>query len=175
MISEVRELLSKGAVIETSPSPGSFVSQIFLEEKKGGGTETGHKPEGSQCETRAFQNGGSPHSPRPHPTRGLDDKTGPEGCLSSGTNSHRSSTSPPVPKTYQFQCLPFGLTSTLWVFSKIMKPVVGALQHMDICLVIYLDNLLVLHQSKEELTQLTPLICQLFGLWVWWSIEGNPD
>ena len=34
---------------------------------------------------------------------------------------------------------------------------------MDICLVIYLDNLLVLHQSKEELTQLTPLICQLFG------------
>ena len=40
--SEVRELLSKGAVIETSPSPGSFVSQICLLEKKGGGTETGH-------------------------------------------------------------------------------------------------------------------------------------
>ena len=35
--SEVRNLLSKGAVIETIPSPGSFVSQIFLVEKKEGG------------------------------------------------------------------------------------------------------------------------------------------
>ena len=35
--SEVRELLSKGTVIETTPSPGSFVSQIFLVEKKEGG------------------------------------------------------------------------------------------------------------------------------------------
>ena len=34
---EVREILSKGAVIETTPSQGSFVSQIFLAEKKEGG------------------------------------------------------------------------------------------------------------------------------------------
>ena len=34
---EIRELLSKGAVVETTPSQGSFVSQIFLVEKKEGG------------------------------------------------------------------------------------------------------------------------------------------
>ena len=33
---------------------------------------------------------------------------------------------------------------------------------MGICLFIYQDDLLVLHQLKEELIQLTPLICQLF-------------
>jgi len=36
VISEVRELLSKGALIETTPSPGSFLSQIFLVEKRMG-------------------------------------------------------------------------------------------------------------------------------------------
>jgi len=35
--SEVRDLLSKGAVIEASPTKESFVSQIFLVEKKEGG------------------------------------------------------------------------------------------------------------------------------------------
>jgi len=32
--SEVRELLSKGTMIETTPSPVSFVSQILLAEKR---------------------------------------------------------------------------------------------------------------------------------------------
>ena len=34
---EVMELLSKGAIVETQLTPDSFVSQIFLVEKKGGG------------------------------------------------------------------------------------------------------------------------------------------
>jgi len=34
---EVMELLAKGAIIEARPSPLSYVSQIFLVEKKGGG------------------------------------------------------------------------------------------------------------------------------------------
>ena len=37
---EIRELLSKGAVVETTPSQGSFVSQLFLVEKK----ERGQRP-----------------------------------------------------------------------------------------------------------------------------------
>ena len=65
-------------------------------------------------------------------------------------------------KSYQFQCLSFGLTSAPRVFSKILKSVVGAFRHMGIRLVIYLDDILVMHQSMEQLTQLTPLICYLF-------------
>ena len=38
----------------------------------------------------------------------------------------------------------------------------GMLRHMGIWLIVYLDDILFLHQSKEELIQLTPLICQLF-------------
>ena len=34
---KVQELLFKGAIVETIPSPVSFVSQIFLVKKKGGG------------------------------------------------------------------------------------------------------------------------------------------
>ena len=67
--------------------------------KEGGGTEASNKPEGSQhvCEARAFQNGGASHSPRSHPFRRLDDKIGSKGCISSGTNSYRTSTPPSIP------------------------------------------------------------------------------
>jgi len=34
---EVAELISKGTIVETQPSPKNFVSQIFLVEKKDGG------------------------------------------------------------------------------------------------------------------------------------------
>jgi len=62
-------------------------------------------------------------------------------------------------RIYQFVCLPFGLTSAPRVFSKILKPVVGLLRQMGIRLVIYLDEILIMHR---ELIQLTFLICQLF-------------
>ena len=63
-------------------------------------------------------------------------------------------------KTYQFVCLPFGLTSAPRVFTKIMKPVVGALRQMGIRLIIYLDDILIMHQEKDHLIQLTPLVCK---------------
>ena len=42
-----------------------------------------------------------------------------------------------------------------------MKPVVETLRHMGIWLIIYLDDILVLHQVKEELIQITALICHM--------------
>ena len=65
-------------------------------------------------------------------------------------------------KVYQLQCLLFELKSPPWVFSKVMKPVLGTLRHMGIRLIIYLDNILILHQVKGELIQAIPLICQFF-------------
>ena len=65
-------------------------------------------------------------------------------------------------KTYQFLCLPFGLTSAPRVFTKVLKPLVGILRQMGIQLVIYLDDILILHQGREELECLAPLICNLF-------------
>ena len=65
-------------------------------------------------------------------------------------------------KTYQFVCLPFGLTSALRVFTKIMKPVVGKLRQMGIRLIVYLDDILIMHQIREKILQITPLVCQIF-------------
>jgi len=58
---EIKELQTKGAIVEAWLSPLSFVSQIFLVEKKVG-TEASDKPQGPQqlCEDGTFQDGGPP-------------------------------------------------------------------------------------------------------------------
>ena len=49
----------------------------------------------------------------------------------------------------EFACLPFGLASAPRTFTKIMKPVVATLRNLGICLIIHLDDLLILVDSKE--------------------------
>lgn len=48
---------------------------------------------------------------------------------------------------YQFTCLPFGLCTAPYVFTKVMKPVVYYLRKMGIPLVIYIDDLLIIGKS----------------------------
>ena len=52
---------------------------------------------------------------------------------------------------YEFSCLPFGLSIAPRVFTKITKPVVALLRQLGIRLIIYLDDLLIMTQSKEML------------------------
>ena len=47
-------------------------------------------------------------------------------------------------------------------FTKLMKLVVVGLRHMEICLIVYLDDILILHQEREKLILLIPLVCQMF-------------
>ena len=164
---EIIELLSKSAVVETTPSQGGFVSQIFLVEKK----EGGQRP---VINLKALNTFMKHEHFKMEGLHTLPDLIQQEDWMIK-LDLKDAYLQVPIhtehqhllqfqwgSKTYQFQCLPFGLTSAPRVFSKIMKPVVGALRHMGIRLVIYLDDILVLHQSMEELAQLTPLICQLF-------------
>lgn len=51
-------------------------------------------------------------------------------------------------KLYQYLCLPFGLCSSSYVFTKITKPVVYTLRSWEILLVLYLDEFLFIHKSK---------------------------
>ena len=53
--------------------------------------------------------------------------------------------------TYEFQCLPFGLSSAPWTFTKLLKPVISLLQSRAIRIVIYLDDMLILYQSPNRL------------------------
>ena len=154
--------------METIPSSVSFVSQIFLVEKKGGGgTTTSDQSKGPEsiCLTGTFQNGGFTFTTRPTPTRGLDGEYEPKGCL------------PPNPhpfnhqhllqfiweeKHYKFQCLPFGLTSAPRIFTKLLKPVVGFLRQIGLCLNVYLHDMLIMHVNKDQLEAMAPLVCNFF-------------
>ena len=51
--------------------------------------------------------------------------------------------------TYQFNCLPFGLSSTPWVFTKTLKPALAILRERDVHLIAYIDDILILEESRE--------------------------
>lgn len=58
-------------------------------------------------------------------------------------------------QTFQFQCLPFGISVAPLVFTKIMKVPISFLRKIGLRLVIYLDGILIMNQSKVD--------CQLDG------------
>ena len=51
-------------------------------------------------------------------------------------------------RTYQFTCLPFGLTSAPRIFTKILKPVTGILRKMGIWIIVYLDDMLIMNSTR---------------------------
>lgn len=51
---------------------------------------------------------------------------------------------------YQFDTLPFGLSSAPFVFTKLLKPVVAVLRQAGIRLVLYLDDMIIMAKSVHE-------------------------
>ena len=54
-------------------------------------------------------------------------------------------------KAYQFTCLPFGLSSAPWVFTKTLKPALALLWQKGMRLIAYIDDILLIAESKEML------------------------
>ena len=52
--------------------------------------------------------------------------------------------------TYEYQCLPFGLSSAPRTFTELLKPIIVLLRIQGIRIVIYLDDMLILDQSPER-------------------------
>ena len=50
-------------------------------------------------------------------------------------------------KTYQFNCLPFGLSSAPWVFTKTTRPIVATLRSIGLRMIIYIDDMLIMAPS----------------------------
>ena len=98
---------------------------------------------------------------RPTPTKGLDGENGFKRCLFPNPNPPRSPTSPEI-RLVKFQCLPFGFSSAPQVFMKLLKPVEGFLRQIGLCLIVYLDNMLVIHTNKDQLEAMASLICKTF-------------
>ena len=161
---EVAELLSKGAIVETQLSPDSYVSQIFLVEKKDGGQRPVINLKGLNqfVKQEHFKMEG---------LHLLPDLLQPGDWMA---KMHLKDAYLQVPihpdhqplltflweeKCYKFTCLPFGLSSAP---RKLMKPIVGFLRQVGCRLIIYLDDLLIVHQDNVQLQQIIPLIRQLF-------------
>ena len=56
--------------------------------------------------------------------------------------------------TYEFRCLPFGLSLAPRVFTRILHPIVVKLRSGGIRTVIYLDDLLLIHHQKDTLSEI---------------------
>ena len=66
---------------------------------------------------------------------------------------------------YQFTCLLFGLSCAPWVFTKVMKPVAIFLRSMGVRMVVYIDDILLMAESAEQVTlHLEALLYLLTGL-----------
>ena len=55
-------------------------------------------------------------------------------------------------RSYQFNCLPFGLCTAPRVFTKTLKPAVEMLRSMGLRVVIYIDDMLLMASSNDSLT-----------------------
>ena len=51
---------------------------------------------------------------------------------------------------YQFICLPFGLSCAPWVLTKVMKPISIFLRSMGVRMIVYIDGILVMGESPEQ-------------------------
>ena len=66
---------------------------------------------------------------------------------------------------YQFTCLQFGLSCAPWAFTKVLKPVSAFLRSVGVRLIIYIDDILVIGKTPDEVrNHVEALIALLEGL-----------
>lgn len=54
---------------------------------------------------------------------------------------------------YQFTCLPFGLSCAPWTFTKVMKPLMTLLRGWGNRIIIYIDDMLLMAESRDTAVQ----------------------
>lgn len=151
----ISELLSKKAIRPCQAVPGQFVSDIFLVPKPDGSSrfilnlkhlnsfvvKEHFKLEDSRSVSKLLEKGmfmasldlkDAYYTIPIHRTHRKFLRFRYNGCL------------------YEFLCLPFGLSSAPYVFTKILKPVASYLRRRGFLSIIYLDDILLLGQSKER-------------------------
>ena len=66
---------------------------------------------------------------------------------------------------YQFTRLPFGLSCAPWAFTKVLKPVSAFLRSVGVRLIVYIDDILVIGKTPDEVqNHVEALIALLEGL-----------
>jgi len=176
---EVQKLLRKGAIKAVPNCPGQFLSRIFLEPKKDGSFRpvVNLRPLNQFIESLHFKM--ESLGMIKNLLKNNNWMASIDAYLSIAVREHHQKhlRFPWQEKVYKFQCLPFGLSSAPRVFTKLLKPVLANLHHQGMRLIMYLDDMLVMAQSKMELerqlTQITSLLENL-GFVVNWEKSRCP-
>lgn len=62
---------------------------------------------------------------------------------------------------WQFTCLPFGLCTSPFIFSKMLKPILSLLRHQGILCVNYLDDFVILSNTKDNCAKSTAYVIDM--------------
>lgn len=153
--SEITKLLESGAIVECCDLPSQFISSIFLTPKSDG---TYRFILNLKSLNKFIQ---------PQHFKMEDIRTAmkliQKNCYMGTIDMKEAYYSVPIDKsyrkylrfkfqnhTYEFQCLPFGLSLAPFVFTKLLKPIVSYLRSRGFLLVIYLDDILCIGYSYED-------------------------
>ena len=156
MQTELQKLIAKQAVTEvTMQVEGVFHSTLFLVPKKDGGQRPviNLKPLNCFVQTHHFKMEGM-HDLKNLLREGdwlvkVDLKDAFFSVLIH--LEHRKYLSFTVGNTsYQFTCLPFGLASAPWVFTKTLRPVTALGRELGMRMIAYIDDILLLAKSEEK-------------------------
>lgn len=163
MDNEIKSLQDKGAIHQASLSDPGFVSSLFMVPKKGGGQRPviNLKALNNFVEYSHFKMEGI------HMLRDLLrkddfmvklDLKDAYFTVPVWINHQKYLRFLWKGTMWEFACLPFGLASAPRVFTKIMKPVIGMLRKMGVRLIVYLDDILIMAESKQLATQHAQLV-----------------
>ena len=171
---EVASLLGKGAVQVVDPtlSAEGFYSALFLVPKTEGRMRPViAKPESPQFlgSTSTFQDGRHPYAAGDSSGGRVVSQVGLKGRVFHSPNLPGPSKVSPFCSGQNsipvYTCLPFGLSCAPWAFTKVLKPVVAFLRSLGIRLIIYIDDILVIGKSPDEVRDhVEALIALLEGL-----------
>ena len=152
---EVTDLLAKGAISPVTEPQGGFHSNLFLVPKKDGGQRL-------VINLKALNQFVQPQHFRMEGLHTLKDLLKP-GDWMAKVDLTDAYFNIPMHKTqrkylrfvwsgetYQFNCLPFGLSSAPWVFTKTLKPGAALLREMGVRLIVYIHDILILAETKER-------------------------
>ena len=144
-----------------SPSPNKgLLLQHIHSTKKRWWPETSYQPKKAQLsrEVRTLQDGDSPYSEIPSLKGRLDGQGRLERCflyLPIAKQFHHLLLFKANAESFQFLCLPYGLCTAPRVFTKVLKPAVELLRSIGIKLMIYMDDMLLMANSKQLIREQT--------------------
>lgn len=163
---EIKHLLHIGAVNRCNPLPDQFISRIFLTDKRGGKKRFIINLKKLNIHVNA------PHFKMEDARTAM--RLIQQGCYGATIDLKEAYYILPIHadhrkflrfffegEIYEFTCLPFGLASAPYTFTKLMKPIVQNLRKQGISCVNYLDDFLLLGQSKEECSRNLTIATQL--------------